>query len=187
MCGRYYIDTNIDGIREVVEEIEKRYPGVKMRDGEVFPHDIVPIETKDGAMPARWGIPEKWAKRPLINARAETVETAKTYKEPFARKRCVIPTNGFYEWTSTPTKIKYLFELPDEDILHLASLYEYYDNEVCMVILTHEPNDSISDVHDRMPVVLADDQLTLWLNETDETRRFLEMTSPELKRHETKK
>ena len=182
MCGRYFVDINIEGIKEIFDEIEKRYPGVVMSTGKIYPTNTVPIITEDGPKPAFWGF-EKWDKKGhIINARGETVEQKKTFKKSFEQQRCIIPTTGFYEWTKDKTKIKYLFELPDESILYLAGLYEYYDNELCMVILTHRPNDSVKDVHDRMPVILTGDQLTLWLNETDEARQIIEMNSPELKR-----
>ena len=182
MCGRYHIDFEIEEIREIFEEIEKRYPGVIMSTGEIFPTNNVPIITPEGPKPAFWGF-QKWdGKGHIINARGETVETKKTFSKPFEKQRCIIPTTGFYEWTKDKTKTKYFFELPDDSILYLAGLYEYYENELCMVILTHRPNESMDGVHDRMPVILTDDQLTLWLNETDEARQIIEMNSPLLKR-----
>lgn len=187
MCGRYFIDTNIEGIKEVIEEIQRRYPGVIMtnsetQSGEVFPSETVPIITGEGPAPAKWGYPAIEDKRPIINARAETAREKPMFRRSIKDKRCVIPTNGFYEWTKDKTKTKYFFELPDESILYLAGLYEYYDNELCMVVLTHEANESVKDVHHRMPVILTGDQLTLWLNETDEAKQILEMNSPRLKK-----
>jgi len=182
MCGRYFVDFNVEGIREVVLEIERRYPGVKMHDGEIFPTDTVPVVTKDGAKPAFWGFKKWGGKGHIINARGETAEEKKTFREPFLKQRCVIPTNGFFEWAKDKTKTKYLFELPDESILYLAGLYDYIDNDLCMVIMTHRPNESMEGVHDRMPVILTGDQLTLWLNETEEARQILEMNSPLLKK-----
>lgn len=122
----------------------------------------------------------------VSNAREETVEEKKTFKEPFQNKRCVVPTTGFYEWTKDKHKRKYFFELPDEEILYLAGLCNTYDNELCMVIMTQDANESMKDIHDRMPVILSGDQLALWLNETDEARAILEMNAPPLVRKEIK-
>lgn len=180
MCGRYFIDTNIDDIRQVIDEIEKRYPGVIMKEGEIYPTDVVPVILEDGPAPAKWGYPGFKKGQHIINARAETSGEKPMFRKSLESKRCVIPTSGFFEWTKTKTKIKYFFELPDESVLYLAGLYEYYDNELCMVVLTHGANDSMKDVHDRMPVILTGDQLTLWLNETDEAKQMLEMNSPGL-------
>lgn len=182
MCGRYFIDIDIEGIKEIFDEIERRYPGIIMSDGEIYPTNTVPIITDEGAKPAFWGFPKWDGKGHIINARSETAEQKKTFNKPFEQQRCIVPTTGFFEWTKDKTKTKYLFELPDESILYLAGLYEYYDNDLCMVILTHRPNDSVSPVHDRMPVILTGDQLTLWLNETDDAKQIIEMTSPILKR-----
>jgi putative SOS response-associated peptidase YedK len=180
MCARYFVDIDIETIKEIFAEIERRFPGVVMSTGEIFPTDIVPILTKEGAVPASWGF-KKWdGKGHIINARAETAEEKKTFREAFQRGRCVIPTAGFFEWTKDKQKIKYLFELPDEQLLYMAGLYDYIDNDLCMVVLTHPANESVQDVHERMPVILKGDQLTLWLNETEEARRMIEMASPPL-------
>ncbi len=182
MCGRYFIDSTIEDIKEAIAEIERRYPGVIMKDGEIFPTDIVPIIKKDGPAPAKWGYPGFKKGQQIFNARAETAGEKAMFRRSMGGKRCVVPTSGFFEWTKTKTKIKYFFELPDESILYLAGLYEYYDNELCMVVLTHGANESMKEVHGRMPVILTGDQLTLWLNETDEAKQILEMNSPELKK-----
>jgi putative SOS response-associated peptidase YedK len=140
----------------------------------------VPIITKDGPAPSFWGFKGYGGNRLLINARAESAAVKPTFRDSFLTGRCVVPTNGFFEWTKSKRKIKYLFEMPDEHLLYLAGLYGTFENELCMVVLTHGANDSVGDVHDRMPVILKDDQLTLWLNETEEARRMLEMQSPRL-------
>lgn len=180
MCGRYFIDTNIEDIKQVIDEIERRYPGVIMKEGEIFPTETVPIIKDDGPAPAKWGYPGFKKNSVIFNARAESADEKPMFKKSMNSKRCVVPTSGFFEWTKT--KIKYFFELPDESVLYLAGLYEYYDNELCMVVLTHDANASMKEVHHRMPVILTGDQLTLWLNETDEAKMILEMNSPKLKK-----
>ena len=182
MCARYRIDIDIETIKEIFAEIERRYPGVVMSTGEVFPTDTVPILTKDGAKPAAWGFKRYDGKGRIINARAETAEEKPTFRNAFQRGRCVVPTAGFFEWTKDKQKIKYLFELPDEQLLYMAGLYDYYDNDLCMVVLTHPANESVAAVHDRMPVILTGDQLALWLTETDEARQIIEMASPPLRK-----
>lgn len=182
MCGRYFVDIDVEGIKEIFEEIERRYPGIIMNSGEIYPESTVPVITSDGPEPAFWGFPKWDGKGKIINARAESVDQKKTFKKPFERQRCIVPTTGFYEWTKDKTKIKYLFELPDEELLYLAGVYEYYENELCMVILTHDANESVKPVHNRMPVILTGDQLTLWLNETDEAKQIIEMNSPKLRK-----
>ena len=180
MCARYMVDIDIETIREIFEEIERRYPGVVMSTGEIFPSNIVPVLTRDGPAPSSWGFKRYDGKGLIINARAETAAEKPMFKDAFSRRRCVVPTSGFFEWTKDKQKIKYLFELPDEQLLYMAGLYDYIDNDLCMVVLTHAANESVAGVHERMPVILTGDQLTLWLTETDEARQIIEMASPPL-------
>ena len=180
MCARYMVDIDIETIKEIFAEIERRYPGVVMSTGEIFPTNTVPILTPEGPAPSFWGLKRYDGKGHVINARAETAEVKPMFRDAFKRRRCVIPTSGFFEWTKDKQKIKYLFEIPDEQLLYMAGLYDYVDNDLCMVVLTHAANESVSGVHERMPVILTGDQLSLWLTETDEARQMLEMTSPPL-------
>ena len=182
MCARYRVDIDIETIKEIFAEIERRFPGVVMSTGEIFPTDVVPIITPDGPVPSRWGFKRYDGKGNIINARSETAEEKPTFRNAFRNGRCVIPTTGFFEWTKDKQKIKYLFELPDEQLLYMAGLCEYIDNDLCMVVLTRAANGSVADVHDRMPVILTGDQLTLWLNETDEARQIIEMAAPALRK-----
>jgi len=182
MCARYRVDIDIETIKEIFAEIERRYPGVVMSTGEIFPTDVVPIITKDGPAPSTWGFKKYDGKGRIINARSETAEEKYTFRNAFKNGRCVVPTTGFFEWTKSKQKIKYLFELPDEQLLYMAGLFEYIDNDLCMVVLTRAANESVAGVHDRMPVILTGDQLTLWLNETDQAREIIEMAAPRLRK-----
>ena len=182
MCARYTIDIDIETIKEIFAEIERRYPGVVMSTGEIFPTNVAPIITKDGPAPSFWGFKRYDGKGRIINARSETAEEKHIFRNAFTNQRCVIPTTGFFEWTKDKHKIKYLFELPDEQLLYMAGLYDYIDNDLCMVVLTHPANESVSAVHERMPVILTGDQLMLWLTETDEARQIIKMASPPLRK-----
>lgn len=185
MCGRYFVDVDVHEMKDIIEKIEKRYPGVILSTGEVYPTDEVPIITPDGPALAKWGFPKWDGKGTIINARAESLEHKKMFSYPFLKQRCIVPTTGFFEWTKDATKTKYLFELPDEELLYLAGLTNTFDNDLCIVILTHDANESLVGVHNRMPVILKGDQLDLWLNETDQAREILEMNSPKLIKKES--
>ncbi|WP_277630507.1 SOS response-associated peptidase family protein [Atopococcus tabaci] len=97
MCGRY-------GLTVSKEELHDRYP-VKESDGPIEEREeIFPTTENIVLLPnyrlhrVKWGFTPSFAKRPLINARAESVLEKPTFKEPFAKKRCIVPATFFYEW-----------------------------------------------------------------------------------------
>jgi putative SOS response-associated peptidase YedK len=128
----------------------------------------------------RWGF-DKWNnKGVIINARSETAAEKKMFAKPIAERRCIIPSTGFYEWAKThgKAKIKYQFNVPDSPMLYMAGFYTA-DN---FVILTRAANDSMADVHDRMPVILYKDELVSWLNDKDFATDAMNRDSIELVR-----
>ena len=138
----------------------------------------------------RWGLVPSWAKDPsigykTINARAETVSTTPCFREPFKSQRCLIPADGFYEWQRTgKTKQPYCFEVNDGELFAFAGLWDRWVNpqgeaiESC-TILTTTPNSLLSDIHDRMPVILSPDDHDLWLDPSfRDTNSVSEMLKP---------
>jgi putative SOS response-associated peptidase YedK len=123
----------------------------------------------------RWGLVPSWAKDPAIgyktiNARAETVATTPSFREPFKSQRCLIPADGFYEWRRNgKTKQPYCFEVNDGELFAFAGLWDRWRDpqgdvvESC-TILTTTPNSLLADIHDRMPVIVSPDHYDLWLD-----------------------
>jgi len=123
----------------------------------------------------RWGLVPSWAKDPsigfrLINARAETLTEKPSFRNAFARRRCLIPAGGFYEWRQED-KIKqpYLFQLRDHQAFTFAGLWEYWqDNQgnelYSCTIITTTPNELLAEYHDRMPVIVPAQRQALWLD-----------------------
>lgn len=119
---------------------------------------------------ALWGV-EGPGGRPLINARAETAATRPTFRDAFARRRCLVPADGFYEWKTTPEgRVPIWFHDPRGKLLLLAGLYE--DDVPAgdgtsfvrrFVVLTTAPNRIVREVHDRMPAVLTPEEAQAWL------------------------
>lgn len=126
-------------------------------------------------VPARWGLVNRWAKDASaasrqINARSETARDKPAYRDAFERRRCVIPADGFYEWSGPKGARRPLwFHPPKGGLLHLAGLYETWTNpatgeaERTFTILTTPANDVIAPVHDRMPAILNPTDLDVWL------------------------
>ena len=123
----------------------------------------------------KWGLVPFWAKDAsigprLINARCETIGQKPAYRAAFKSRRCLIPTNGFYEWMKEKEKKQpYLIRLADESLFAFAGLWEHWKGpdgstiESCTVITT-EANDLLRPIHDRMPVIISRKDYDSWLN-----------------------
>ena len=112
-----------------------------------------------------WGLISHWAKditlKP-INARVESITAKPWFRESFKQRRCLIPTNGYYEWNVVNgRKQPYFIRITDLDLFSFAGVRSYWqgpDNtiESCAIITT-TANDDVSEIHDRMPVIIAPD------------------------------
>jgi putative SOS response-associated peptidase YedK len=132
----------------------------------------------------RWGLVPSWAKDAsggarMINARAETVAVKPAFRSPFAKRRCLIPADGYYEWQAAPagTKAKQPFYIyrTDGGILAFAGIYELWrdaslpsDHDQAWLwtasIITTDATDDIGRIHDRTPMVIPPDGWADWLD-----------------------
>ena len=148
----------------------------------ICPTDPVDVVTEqDGKrdfVRTRWGLILRWWSKPLkeakiatFNARAETVETKPFFRDAFKRTRCLIPASGYYEWQNTPSgKQPWYFSARDgSPALTFAGLWDQWRDRAsgetlksCTMIIT-EPNAFVAEVHDRMPVILAEKDFEPWL------------------------
>ena len=122
-----------------------------------------------------WGLVPSWATDPaighrMINARTETAAQKPAFREAFKHRRCLIPVDGFYEWThAAGRKQPYFIRLKDPGVFALAGLWETWRKpdrtalESC-TILTTAANNLIKPLHDRMPVILAPPTHDQWLD-----------------------
>ena len=131
----------------------------------------------------RWGLVPSWAKdasigNKLFNARGETVAEKPSFRSAFARRPCVVPVDGFYEWDHRAGKAKqpHYFTRVDGAPLLFAGLYERWrdpagppDAELIATctIITTEPSEDMDELHNRMPVVLASSDVATWLDVTE--------------------
>ena len=106
----------------------------------------------------------------MINARAETIFEKPSYRDAFKKRRCLIPTNGYYEWKKSPSGNQpYFIKMKDEEIFAMAGLWETWKNpsgevlETCTIITT-EANEIMSDIHHRMPVIISNNNYKSWLS-----------------------
>jgi putative SOS response-associated peptidase YedK len=128
----------------------------------------------------RWGLIPIWAKdrkgaAKLINARCETVDRAAPFKDAFAKRRCIVPVDGFYEWQKIDPKNKQAFaiEPADTPMFAFAGLWERWRDPATKeivrscTIVTTAPNELMAPIHDRMPVILDEKDWAQWLGEAD--------------------
>ena len=179
MCGRYYVDDETSReIKKIVEELDKKLGNVKAKTGEIYPTDNVPILVAKGNKiepeVLKWGFPNFKGSGVIINARSETAFEKKTFRDCLNFRRCIIPASGFYEWNKKKEKI--YFTPKSESIMYMAGIYNMYQNESRFVILTTAANSSIEDVHDRMPLLLTENQKEEWIFDTMQTSLILKQT-----------
>ncbi len=123
-------------------------------------------------VPSWWSKSLKDLKLATFNARVETVATKPFFRGPFKRTRCLIPVSGYYEWQDTPGgRQPWYFTARDGSLaLTVAGLWDEWKNpdtgkplNSCTMIIC-EPNDFVAEVHDRMPVLLAEKDFQPWLH-----------------------
>jgi len=182
MCGRYIIDDSGDilEMRRIFEELKKHYSDTvefqNVKRGEIFPTDTVPViipekDLRIDALPMQWGI-RGFNNNLIINARCEGVYEKKMFREAILNKRCIIPSNGFFEWAKLQNKKeKYLIQPAQSSMLYFAGLYEKLPDpsapgkeQVRFVIITREARGLIRSLHERMPVTVERKDMLKWLN-----------------------
>jgi putative SOS response-associated peptidase YedK len=126
-------------------------------------------------LPATWGLVNSWAEdakgaAQRINARGESALRRPAFREAFAARRCVVPADGFFEWTGAKEARRPIwFHSPRGELLLFAGLYESWLERAAsawrrtFTILTTEPNDVVRPVHDRMPVILPPERIDEWI------------------------
>jgi putative SOS response-associated peptidase YedK len=122
----------------------------------------------------QWGMLPVWSrlKRPVINARMETVGRKPMFRESFSRRRCVIPATAYYEWLSSPAGNQpYCFRLENDISLLLAGLY--LDGQC--VILTRPAQEDTAFIHNRMPVVLDAKMIREYLSTLESAFNLIEL------------
>lgn len=190
MCGRYSLFTEEENqeIMRIVRNIGQKYPGNAMKHGEIFPTNQAPvlqlIDNKIEPELAVWGFPRFNANGVIINARSETADKRPMFRKSLYQRRCVVPSTGFFEWSQDTQKVKFRFSMPNEGALYMAGIYNEYKGEKRFVILTTAANLSVSDVHNRMPIILPNDKVEDWIMSEEFAIPYLHASMPALIREE---
>ncbi|MFC4872873.1 SOS response-associated peptidase [Negadavirga shengliensis] len=190
MCIRYSLAKNKEDLEkrfnaEMLEPFQARY--------NIAPTQLVPVITSDspgGFSHFYWGVTPAFAKnkpvsQKLINVRSETIAEKASYMNAFHKKRCLIPADGFYAWKKVGkrTEIPYRFISHKEEPFAFAGIWDEYETEKgeiehTFLILTTSANRSVSEIHDRMPVILAIEDEATWLNKAASQPDLLSILRP---------
>jgi putative SOS response-associated peptidase YedK len=179
MCGRYATSRSAADISAFFEAYDDT-PGELVPSWNVAPTDPVPVVRISGRRggrvlnTARWGLVPPWAPDlrggpRMINARAETVATSPAFAPSFARRRCLVPADGWYEWVRRDGRKQPYYMTPrDGSVLAFAGLWSAWgtgDEPVLTCsVLTTAARGALAEVHDRMPVPVPVRRWDEWLN-----------------------
>ena len=179
MCGRFALsDTQQLSLRFEVAPGDERSLVPRYN---VAPSQLIPVivDGPDGRVlrMMKWGLRPAWKKdsggvQDPINARAETLLERPMFRPSVARKRCLIPANGFYEWQArlgSTSKQPYFICMTDRSLFAFGGLYAEgqgssgSQQDTCAIITT-EPNELMAEIHNRMPAILDRDAEQAWLD-----------------------
>ena len=193
MCGRFAITLPDDAMAAL-------FAAAPANDLPSFPnYNVCPttqihtVTSEDGLRrlrPMRWGFLPSWYKSPtdgplLINARSETLAEKPAFKTACRNRRCLIPATGFYEWTKDTegNRLPWFIHATDLGSLAFAGVWQVWDKgettlSTCAIVTT-SANKTMSDIHHRMPVILAQNDWPLWLGEAGHGAATLMTSAPE--------
>lgn len=174
MCGRFAVTLPNDAMAQLFAAMPSNdLPNVP--NFNVCPTNDVHVVLSDEGrrlVSMRWGFLPHWYKTPtdgplLINARAETIAEKPAFREACRARRCLIPMTGFYEWTKDSEGKRWPWYIHAEGPLALAGVWQSWgaDAQKTCAIVTIGANETMSKVHHRMPVILAEKDWGLWLGE----------------------
>ena len=183
MCGRYALEATKRELweryllGEMAEDVEAR--------AEIFPTNSTPlIMPGNELVHHRWGFIEPFARRPLINARVETILEKPTFSQPFRSARCLVPATAFFEWEKVgEEKLKRKIAVSGIPIFSMAGIMKAYHDEdgklfTAFSIITTAANDQMRAIHDRMPVILEPADEAFYLDQQADPKQVWELLKP---------
>lgn len=185
MCGRITLTHKLEEIyKRFKVDLHDEYDEIYQAEMSKPRYNIAPSQhiaciTSDRRLEyMKWGLVPSWATDSSIgyktfNARAETVDTKPTFRASFAKRRCLIPVSGFYEWKREGKKKSqpFLISMKSGEPFALAGLWDSWKSpdgvelKSCTIITT-TPNEMMKPIHDRMPVILSQTNESEWLSQS---------------------
>lgn len=176
MCGRFVITSAPEALRQVFGYVEQPNFPARYNVAPTQPVPVVIVENGERHFRLmRWGLLPSWVKDPrqftlLINARAETVQEKPAFKNAIRRRRCLIPADGYYEWhTSDGRKQPYFIHPRSGGPIGFAGMAETWmgpngEELDTIAIVTAAASTGMSVLHHRVPVTIAPDDFSQWLD-----------------------
>ncbi len=192
MCGRIAITLPTDAMAQLFSAMPaNNLPDVP--NFNVCPTNQIHVvlgedEAARRLVSMRWGFIPNWYKSPsdgplLINARAETLAEKPAFRSACRSRRCLIPVTGFYEWTKDSAGVRWPWYISAEAPLALAGVWQDWafgdESLSTCAIVTTRANDTLSQIHHRMPVVIDEEDWGLWLGEQGHGAAALMKAAPE--------
>lgn len=178
MCGRFYLAATAAEIRKrfKVDDVPDLVPRYNVGPTQLSPI-VVPAGRDRQVRMARWGLVPSWSRdlslgAGMINAPAESIEDKPAFRAPFQSQRCLVPASGFYEWqTRGARRLPYRIAPRHGALFAFAGLWEKWAPETgepveTFTIITTRANKLLSEVHERMPVIIAPLDYQRWLTGT---------------------
>lgn len=187
MCTRYYVELSPE-LRPYVEAASRTPLKAKMvsvlgkkfkAEGEIRPTDMAAViapgrDGKKAVFPMVWGYHIIGIDRPVVNARVESAKEKTSFAVDWTRHRCIVPASYYFEWEhikrpdgSVKTGQKYAIQPRNATVTYLAGLYRIEEARglryPVFTVLTKEPGEILSKIHNRMPVILPEDAIGDWI------------------------
>lgn len=180
MCGRVILTLSEKMIAQILEgvldinqlDIDDFVPKYNLGPGQSL-LSIIQHKSINKAGYMEWKFIPSYAKNDkdgyvFMNARSESIHEKKSFRDAFFSRRCLILTNGFYEWHRAETKTPYLFHRENQPLFLAAIWNPYYhttgEKSYGFSLITTEANADMAPIHDRLPVIIKEEDTSLWLN-----------------------
>ena len=182
MCGRYYVEHGTaKEIEKLIRQVDKKSRQEsmaalkKITEKDIYPTQMAPVLEGRGSILhcgwQRWGFPGFQEKQVIFNARCESAMEKPVFRDSIRHGRMVVPAAWFYEWNRR--KEKNTFYRKDRPVLFMAGCCRQYEDGVRFVILTTGANASMKPVHDRMPLILEEDEIAPWILDERQAEHIL--------------
>jgi len=194
MCGRFNIID--DPLVQLIMQITGVSDGWEIHtEYNIAPTQQVPVLTYDGEnwdlRQMRWWLTPSWSDGPstkysMFNAKSETLSKSRAYRDPFKRRRCIVPASGYYEWRREGgQKLPYYIEPEDDAGFAFAGLWDRWEGdgdivESCTIITAAAP-EPMQHIHHRIPVHLTTEQAAQWVSQTTSIDTLNTLMAPEIR------